>query len=422
VVRNTYPELRTTTIKTWQEWVGEEHCPLGSSHPLSGRVRKHLHDGTRMDMEVLFLALDRPRDVRKVLSLELTGAWINEAREVPREILDALCGRVGRFPPRKDFAAGAPRGFSGILMDTNPPDDDHWWYALAEEERPRGWDFFRQPPALLRQGEGYAPNPAAENAANQPLGHDYWLRQVAGKSAEWVNVYLLGRYGTVVEGRPVYPEYDDALHASPLPLEPVAGEPLLLGWDFGLTPACVLAQVAPTGALHVLDEAAVEPGGAMGIRGFARDVVLPMLRGRYQGLRVVGVGDPAGRARAQTDGRTCMEELDAAGLPARPARSNAFLARREAVAGFLSARPDNGPGLLLSPRCRLLRKGFLGRYRLERLAVAGEARYRDRPVKDRHSHVHDALQYAALAAQEGRRGMAAPRRLPGRPADAAAGY
>ncbi len=37
-----------------------------------------------MDLEVLLVALDRPRDIAKLLSMELTGAWVNEAREVPK--------------------------------------------------------------------------------------------------------------------------------------------------------------------------------------------------------------------------------------------------------------------------------------------------------------------------------------------------
>jgi hypothetical protein len=69
----------------------------------------------------------------------------------------------------------------------------------------------------------------------------------------------------------------------------------------------------------------------------------------------------------------------------------------------------------------VLRKGFLSGYRFQRLAVHGE-RYADRPEKNRFSHVHDALQYAALAAQEG---ASSPRVIPRRrpaPADAMAGY
>lgn len=388
VIRNTYPELKSTTIKTWQDWVPDSLCDVTGAGPLKARLESGLEDGTRVDAEILFLALDMTRDVKKLLSLELTGAWINEAREVPREILDALTARIGRFPPKRLGGCG----WSGVFMDTNPPDDDHWWFELAEEKRPAGWSFFRQPPALVETPDGFEPNPAAENACNLPNGPDYWLRQLPGKSRQWIDVYLLGRYGALRYGRPVYPEYDDARHLASEPLQPIPGIPLTLGWDFGLTPACVLTQVSPHGTLLVIEEMASTD---MGIRQFAREIVKPRLARAYPGWIIRGVADPAGRARAQTDERTCMDELAAAGLAADPARSNDFIARREAVAGFLT-RPGDPPGFLLSPGCKILRKGFLSGYRYERIQVAGDARYKDAPLKNAFSHTHDALQYAAL--------------------------
>lgn len=425
VVRATYPELRTTTLKTWADWAPAQACSIKGAAPVTARMDAPLADGTRLAMETLFLALDSAEDARKLLSLELTGAWVNEAREASKAVIDALLGRVGRYPPKR---LGGP-SWSGLVMDTNPPDDEHWWHALAEEELPSGWEFFRQPPAVIEQGGGYVLNPAAENLRHQPLGGDYWLRQTGGKSREWIMVYLMGRYGCLSDGRPVYPEYDDARHLARGALAPLPGLPLVLGWDFGLTPACVATQPAPGGRLLVLAEFA---GLGTGIRRFAREVVGPALRSRFAGLAVRSFGDPAGRARAQTDERTCMDELAAAGIPTQPARSNDFTARREAVAGFLSGgEPDadgrpGAPAFLLSPECTLLRKGFLSGYRFERLPVVsgGEERFAERPVKNMHSHVHDALQYAALAAEEPGRKAPARRRggIGGRPADGMAGY
>ena len=50
-----------------------------------------------VELEVIFLALDRPEDVKKLLSLELTGVWVNEAREIPKSIIDA-CSMVESLP------------------------------------------------------------------------------------------------------------------------------------------------------------------------------------------------------------------------------------------------------------------------------------------------------------------------------------
>ena len=98
VIRNTNPQLKTTTIKTWLDWFPEEDW--GKFHwsvPYTHHIKK-----ADLDLEVIFLALDRPEDVKKLLSLELTGIWINEAREIPKSIIDACSMRVGRFPSMKE--------------------------------------------------------------------------------------------------------------------------------------------------------------------------------------------------------------------------------------------------------------------------------------------------------------------------------
>ena len=76
VIRNTNPQLRTTTIKTWRDWFPEDQ--YGKCH-WSVPYTHWLKVG-EVELEVLFLAIDRPEDVKKLLSLELTGVWINEAR------------------------------------------------------------------------------------------------------------------------------------------------------------------------------------------------------------------------------------------------------------------------------------------------------------------------------------------------------
>ena len=67
VIRNTNPQLKTTTIKTWLDWLPEEEWgDFTWSVPYTHRIKKG-----DIDLEVIFLALDRPEDVKKLLSLEL---------------------------------------------------------------------------------------------------------------------------------------------------------------------------------------------------------------------------------------------------------------------------------------------------------------------------------------------------------------
>ncbi len=386
VIRNTYPELVSTTIKTWQDWLPDAVCPIVFSSPITGRLRLPLQDGTTVVAEILFLALDLPKDSKKLLSLELPGAWVNEARELDKSIIDTITSRVGRYPAKMD---GGP-SWSGVIMDTNPPDDTHWWYKWAEESPPEGWHFFRQPSAVLEEQGKYRLNPEAENVAHQPLGSMYWLRQVAGKDREWIKVYLMGEYGSVLDGKAIYEgAWSDSLHVS-AEVRYIEGGDLYVLWDWGLTPAALFLQVTPRGRLQVLEEVI---GDNIGVRQFVDGFIFPLLKGKYKNSRATHIGDPAGRQRAQTDERSVFEELLSFGIRVIPAPTNIPLRRWEAVRYFLGQLRDAKPALVISPACKMLRKGFNGGYRFRRLQTAGDARYSEVADKNMYSHVHDALGY-----------------------------
>lgn len=397
-IRNTYPELKSTTIKTFEDWFPSEICRINWAPPITGYLTVPLPDGTIVEMEIMFLALDKPGDVKKLLSLELTGAWLNEVREIPKQILDGATGRVGRYPAKRN---GGPT-WSGIIMDTNPPDDDHWYYSLAEEKQPQGYDFFHQPPALIEKEDGrYVPNPDAENVINQPLGFEYWLRQVFGKDKDWISVYIMGLYGSIHDGKPVYGEYNDDIHCAKETLELYKGVPLYLGWDYGLTPACIAGQLSPHGQLRIVQEWCTED---MGIREFARDVVKPDLTNKYSGMQMISVGDPAGKQRTQTEANSCMDILAQEGIPtvSAPDESNEVIARLDGVRYYMKGMDREGqPSFLIDPSCRNLRKGFNGGYKYERVQVIGEERFKEQPAKNKFSHPHDALQYLCARLRHG---------------------
>ncbi len=78
VVRNTYADLKETTLKTWRYWMEEKAMgSLGEvkmTNPPSHHIKWGMKDGTTVDAEFLFLALDQEEDVRKLLSLERRGS------------------------------------------------------------------------------------------------------------------------------------------------------------------------------------------------------------------------------------------------------------------------------------------------------------------------------------------------------------
>jgi hypothetical protein len=423
VVRNTYPELKSTTIKTWQDWFPESVAPMKWDAPISSRLRiDDIGDGTALDMEVLFMAMDRPEDVGKLRSLEVTGAWINEASEIDKAVLDMLTQRCGRFPAAR---RGGP-SWSGVILDTNPPDDDHWWYVLAEKDtstefgaemwamtdkvekkmREEGllrgdqqlFRFFRQPGALYLDNGEYKPNPDAENIQNIHGGYAYYYKQLAGKAESWIKVFILAEYGSTLSGKPVFPEWNEKYHLAKEPLKAVLGLPIILGWDFGLTPACVALQITAKGQVLVLREWVAEN---MGIRQFATEIVRPALINEFSKFKFESVGDPAGTQRAQTDEKTCMQELMECGIPTEPASSNDFTARREAVAFWLLRNVAGDPGFVVDPSCKTIRKGMNGGYHYGYVNSGGSRRTKDRPEKNRFSHPLDALQYGCLRLRAG---------------------
>lgn len=397
VIRNTYPELKSTTIATFLQWFAEIST-IKYDSPIKAIVA--FDD---VWIEIYFMSADKDKDIKKLKSLELTGIAYNEASEIPKSIVDMGVTRIGRYPAMKD--GGMTRAC--VIMDTNPPDDDHWFYKLFEEERPEGHAIFKQPPALIKlkgkDGPIYLPNPQAENVQHQTLGYKYWLQMLSGKKDEWIKVYVLGQYGTSADGRPCYPFYNDSVHLAAEPMQPYHGLPLLLGWDYGRTPACIIGQVSPTGQLRIYDEIIVEHDGmGMGIRKFTSEVVKPYLIEHYAGFpQILSWGDPAGGARSQKVEENCYEIQAAEGIPTESASTNDIQLRLDNVEYFMQRMMDGQPAFQLDPQCKILRKGFQGSYQFERVQIAGDARYRDIPKKNRYSHPHDALQYLADLARNG---------------------
>ena len=383
----TYRQLKDTTKKTIDEWLSFAEWKE-SEHKYIIHVRQQ--DGTIVHSEWLLRALDRPEHVANLLSLEVTAGWINEAREIPKEIFDNLESRL-RYPPTiRDNKGNVIYGptWIGILLDTNPPDTDHWFYKYFEEDRPKKAEIFHQPSGL---------SPNAENLNNLPP--NYYEDLMEGKDSEWIDIYIHGKYGSLREGMPVFTMYNDKIHCAREPLAPVPGlNYLIIGMDFGLTPAAVITQ-QPPGRLLVLDEVvSFEP---IDVGEFTRMFLIPFLSSeKYKFKHYIIIGDPAGNTRSQSDGRTCFQILNQFGIRAYPAYSNSLQLRLNAVNQYLSKiDPTSGdelkPAFLLSPTCTVLRKALKSKYRLKKISIGGE-RYTSVPVKDKYSHVVDALQYAAL--------------------------
>lgn len=360
------------------------------SAPVTHAWRFDVGDGTKVECDIYFLGLDSEDDAKKIRGMELTGAWINEAKDISKGVLDMIAGRVDRYPAKKI------RNWTGVILDTNMPDDDHWLYRLAEVSRPKGWSFYRQPGGVIKVGEEWVLNPDRENIAH--LSDRYYTQQLGGKSDEWIRVYLGAQYGYVSDGRPVFPEYSDVHHV--VEAEPYDERGILIGADLGLTPAAVFAQEDTWGRYVIIDELVTDDVGA---KDFALAIKRFMAQ-KFPGYAIEGAwGDPIGEKRQSGDDdiRTTFQIMAANGIKMRPAPgNNQFVKRREAVAGPLMRHVDGKPGLMIARRCIKLRAGMSGKYCFKRVAIRSEV-YADQPSKGETSHVCEALQYLMLGRGEG---------------------
>ena len=415
IVRNTYSELKTTSLKSWTEMFPENiYGPVIWTPPITHHIRLPGNgDVPALDAEFLFLALDQPKDVRKLLSLQLTSGFVNEAREVGFAIVRHLASRLRRYPlgrarDGRDMRPTLPQ----LILDSNMPDEDHWIYRVSEKEPIKGkypWRFHKQPPAVMEvpggtpgaifgAGKWWKVNPRAENLS--VVKPEYYEQTIGGQPLDWIRVYLESRYGFVQEGGAVWPEYDDATMVADLEYDPSV--PLQIGCDFGLTPAAALGQYMPNGRWHILEEL---PTFDMGLEKFGQRL-LPLLQqmGVQRNSEVIVWGDPAGVAREGIWETTAFQYLQSIGLNARPAPSNDFKVRRDAVAAPMGRLIAGKPGFIINRKCNRLRKACAGGYYIERVQIGrGAEMFKDAPKKNDHSHVAEALQYLLLGGGEFRR-------------------
>ena len=370
IVRNTYRQLKDSTIRTVFYWLPEKffghYNKTDKNYEITNFKDTHI--------ELCFRALDDEDDIGNLLSVEMTGAWINEAREVPKGIIDLVDSRIPRYPPMRD--GGATR--CGIIMDTNSPDEDSWWHDVFEgdEPVPEGWEQFVQPSAL---------SPEAENTKNLDPG--YYENMLHGKDADFIKVYLENQYGFVREGDPIFEStWVDHLHVPKESISFLNGFDLVIGMDFGLTPAAAITQFSPLGSLNILDELVSEE---MGVERFIKNKLKPLLVQKYRDAKVIIIGDPnAVKVRSQVDERTCFQVLSKEGWHVQLASTNAPTARIDAINFFLQDLKEYGkPSLQCSPGCKTIRRAFNAGYVKDKRGI---------PKKNRFSHVMEGVSYVAL--------------------------
>jgi len=386
VIRNTTVELKDTTIKSFVEWFGDE---LEMNWGNLTAVYRDEQD--MVQAEILFRALDKPQDMKKLLSLEITYAYLNELRELPEEALYNVTSRLGRYPsPTMGVKATCPCAFA----DSNAFDQEHWVYKLFIENCPSNHKLFLQPPAILDDG---TINPLAENLENLPK--EYYGDYMKGKPQDWIDVMAKVKFIPLQTGKPVYPEYNDRLHCYDQKdiRPPDRYIPLICGGENGRTAAVVFGQVDQLGRLVVFDEITSEDVSSM---AFGKHVK-QMMQQYYGDYKHMIWLDPAAGSRGQVTDHTQLKVWQNIGLSVKLAPTNKPDIVVEAVKAKLNQLIEGVPALIISSKCKMLRKGLNGGYQFKRLNVSG-GRYAEKPDKDKYSHVCNALEYLVNGMGAGR--------------------
>lgn len=392
VVRNTVKELQDTTLKSFFQWFKPGIAGEWRATPKTFTFRfDDVH------CEVMFRALDTAEDVSSVLSLEITGAMLDEFVEIPREIVDALQSRCGRYPSKKEGGCT----WRGLWGASNPGTQDSWWYDWLNYEWPEdegGVALQQEVLAYFIQPSGF--DPAAENLENLPPytadSNEYYIELAKGKTDAWVKQFIEVQWGFSQRGKPVYPTFKSELHVAKQPLRYNPHLPIIMGFDAGLTPAAIFMQQDAFGRVMILAELVSE---GMGAKRFCREKVKPLVSRMFPGCKMVVAADPATKQRAQTDEATVAGIVEAElGVRVVPASSNVLAARLGAVEGFLTTLTEAGPALIIDPSCKIVITGFQAgyRYALNRKGVKS-----DSPEKNSYSHPHDAVQYGCMSFVDG---------------------
>jgi hypothetical protein len=394
IVRNTLSQLKQTVLRDIETWLGQ----IAHYRVSDNMVVVQVGD---IYSEWFLIPLSEPEDQKRLLSMQLTGIWINEFIELIPDLVPAMAGRVGRFPSK---AMGGPTWF-GIVGDSNMPNVGSEWHRLLDVETPKDWSVFIQPGGM---------EPDAENIQNLPGGREYYERLERQHSKAWVKRYVHAKFGDDPDGTAVFREtFAWKTHVAPGKrireildregnpvgwecqggLTPIPGKMIIVGQDFGRNPCSAICQLDHTGRFLVLDEVVSTD---MGLELHLKTRLRPKLMdARYAGMNIIVVGDPSGAYKGQLTEDTCFDLLEREGFIGQPASTNEIDKRLRAVDSLLLQNVAGRPGFLIDEaRCPTLIRALNGLYRYGKTKTG---QIKPLPEKTNPwSDLADALQYAAL--------------------------
>lgn len=422
VIRESYPSLQSTTLKSWFRIVPEAEGTFSWKAPFTHKFTKVLkREGNQRDGRVLEI-LECEFEFRAIGDLsveeacrgwEINAVIIDEADLQPANLVPFLTGRVGRFSDLDPSLVVDPQ----IILVLNMPDIDNHIYHLLFDETADALGLTDDEAAILKETLGDRPlidrhvqpggrEPDAENLHNLPGGRGYYVLQVAANRATpgYVDRMVDNKPVPIQHGQPVNANFAYTTHVRPIEWDP--RRKLIVGVDQGLFAAAVALQRDWTNAVRTLAEVVNttrnERGQVqllkVGPTAFAKRVK-QMLTDKFPGITpdmIRVVADPAAFAandRADQEHDWLLAFQKELGLKVHRAKSNSAGLRNQAIWSALDVRD----GYMVDPGCRHLIKGHSGGYRYAKAEMGtGEVRSSPEIADTIYTHVCDAEQYAAL--------------------------
>lgn len=367
LIRDTWENLRRTTLESFFQWFPPGVC--GTWHETNKEFTWAEGIGKG---KIICLGMDDPKDAAKLQSLELGFFGMDEVSPaegsggVPELVFDLALTRLRQ----------REMNWYGAKLASNNSDDTHWTYKRFVEPGTPGFVLW-QPTQ-------------AENSHNLPTNYYQLLRDQLGHRQDLVSRFIEGNFGFQQVGTAVTPQFNEKIHTA-TGLAAIRGQELVLCWDFGLNPTCIITQVTPLGYWNILKSFV---GDGIGVQELIEEVVKPYLSTRVPvGIRWRHIGDPNGRMREQSSSRasavrTLERELGGSwrggpvSLHERIEPLRAVLTRTISGRGVLQVDRTNAREVYLA-----LRGGW--HFREANGIISAD------PVKDMHSHPGDALSYGA---------------------------
>lgn len=393
IVRQTLKQLKDTVLKDCESWLSG----LGAWKVSESTFYLNFNN---VVSEWIFIPLENAEDQARLLSMQLTGAWLSECIEMNLDVVGPVSGRLGRYPSGK---RGSPTWF-GIIADTNMPTEMTPWHVFMEN-LPPNWQKWRQPSGMSPAAENLDFLVQTDQTISLPIGHPvrraqgrkYYERfvEMYGENSDWVKRYVHAEYGNDPSGAAVFKEsFRPDFHIVDK-TELIPGYPLLVGQDFGRNPWSIICQMDHRGRLVVHEEV---PAYNVGLEKHLNQSLRPrLLKDKYLGYKIAIVGDPAGAAKDSISEESCFDALKRLGFIAVQAPTNDIAPRLRAVEALLARQTDGGPTLAISRTgCPFLCRAMSGGYRYKKTKDGALRPKPDKDDKEGFSHVADTLQYVAL--------------------------